>query len=64
MDICIAHGDKCRDYLRSLVGKWYPETNRAPRRSREQVAVERREKAEAIAKRREFYAKRRINKGV
>jgi hypothetical protein len=61
MSYCTEHSD-CAAYLRALVLKWYPSGAIVTRRTREEVALDRDKKRRAIAARREFNARRRMEK--
>lgn len=50
---CTEHAD-CGAYIRALVAKWYPAESKGPRRSHDEVALDREAHARAVAARREF----------
>lgn len=58
---CAICGD-CAKTFRSLVALYYPEMSRKPRRSSDEVAIERKAKAEAVAARREFHSRKRAER--
>lgn len=58
MSTCTEHAD-CPGYVRGLVEKYYGTQQRAPRRTPEEVALDRKERGQVIAARREFNRKKR-----
>lgn len=61
MSYCTEHAD-CAAYLRALVEKWYPSGGVVTKRTREEVAIDRDKRRRAIAARREFNSRRRMEK--
>lgn len=57
---CLSCSD-CGAYFRRLVASWYA-SERAPRRSRDEVIAERDTRGRAIAARREFNKRKRAEK--
>lgn len=57
---CVSCGN-CGAYFRSLVRVWYP-VDRSPRRSHEEVVLERERRARAVVHRREFFSRRKKEK--